>query len=146
MITETQFKSVRFMSAKNKALVAKQWETFLKYGLKWEHFTDKLYEHLHLHCGFIAHYNRQGFHCEYFNSAVDTERFFKSLFSPYNFNGPEYTDLLSVMQEIYGKYEDQIKRDTNNEIKSKIALLETSVKRAKEDYEFAKKLLSELNL
>ncbi len=59
-------KDVEFMTAKEKELVLKQWERFLKNGLKWEDFTDRLYKHLTLHCSFIAHYSREGFFNTYF--------------------------------------------------------------------------------
>lgn len=69
MMTQTfQFKDVQFMSAKEKGKVLKQWETFLKYGCKAEHFTEALYHHLIQHCEFIAHYDRGGFYGTYFVS------------------------------------------------------------------------------
>lgn len=67
------------MSAKEKEIVLKQWRLFLKklrtvdtskqtaadYGYfpteLDKPFTERLYKHLSLHCGFIAHYNRRGF-------------------------------------------------------------------------------------
>lgn len=58
----------KFMSAAEKERVLKQWERFLKGGLKWEQFNKALYEHLILHCSFIAHYNRAGFYSTYFES------------------------------------------------------------------------------
>ena len=51
------FRDVRFLSAREKELVLKAWVRFLKRGLCWEDFTKRLYEHLHLHCSFVAHYN-----------------------------------------------------------------------------------------
>ena len=140
------FTDVQFMSAKDKELTLKDWEKFLRNGLKWEQFSNRLYEHLHLHCGFIAHYNREGFHCEYFNSGVDSERFFNWLFSPTNHGMVDYNDLKSAMKEVYQNFKYSIAEDTNAEVTSKIALLEVCVKRAKDDYEYAKKFLSELHL
>lgn len=55
------FTDVEFMAAKEKELVLKKWITFLKHGLKSQHFTKRLYEHLHLHRGYIAHYSRGNF-------------------------------------------------------------------------------------
>ncbi len=54
-----------FMTAKDKALVLKQWERFLKNGLRQQDFSDRLYKHLSLHCMFIAHFDRYGFYATY---------------------------------------------------------------------------------
>ena len=72
---EIEFRDAEFMSAREKRLVLRAWLRFLKNGLRFEDFTDRLYEHLHLHCGFIAHYNRLGFYEEYFQRGEDTARF-----------------------------------------------------------------------
>jgi len=61
-------KDSRFMSAAEKEQVLRQWERFLKGGLKWEQFNKALYNHLIQHCSFIAHYNRAGFYSNYFES------------------------------------------------------------------------------
>lgn len=75
----SRFKDVEYMSAKEKESVLKQWKTFLKFGCRFQHFTDRLYQHLIMHCGFIAHYNRHGFYEHYFTS-VDGRRLFFSQF------------------------------------------------------------------
>jgi len=63
------------MTTREKQLVLRQWQTFLKYGCKWEHFTDTLYGHLTLHCSFVAHYDKRGFYADYFTSGDDRARF-----------------------------------------------------------------------
>ena len=65
----------QFMSAAQKAKVLRQWETFLKQGCKWEHFTKGIYEHLIQHCSFIAHYDRAGFYATYFEHGEDKAHF-----------------------------------------------------------------------
>lgn len=65
----------QFMSAREKQLVLKAWVRFLKRGLRFADFTDRLYKHLHLHCSFIAHYNCLGFYATYFESGEDTAKF-----------------------------------------------------------------------
>jgi hypothetical protein len=69
------FSDAQFMSAREKALVQKAWVRFLKDGLREEDFSDRLYQHLHLHCSFIAHYDRAGFYATYFENGEDTTRF-----------------------------------------------------------------------
>src|SRR5438034_6398051 len=69
------FRDAEFMSARDKELVLKAWLRFLKNGLRFEDFTKRLYEHLYLHCSFIAHYNRAGFYAEYFEHGEDTAQF-----------------------------------------------------------------------
>lgn len=81
MMTDTEF-----MTAKEKELVLKQWKLFLRkliaadldkqQGADYGYFpaelnkpfTDRLYKHLSLHLGFIAHYNRLGFLSERFGT------------------------------------------------------------------------------
>jgi hypothetical protein len=55
------FQDAKFMAAREKELVLKTWVRFLKYGLRWDDFSDRLYKtpasplrH--------AHYNRRGFY------------------------------------------------------------------------------------
>ncbi len=59
-------KDTQYMTGKEKEMVLKQWITFIKNGFKFEHFTDRLYKHLTLHCSFIAHFDRVGFFNTYF--------------------------------------------------------------------------------
>ena len=87
-----QFKDVEFMTVKDKQLVINNWIKFLKqlaidtgeeqldkHGnqvpILFKYFTRRLYEHLSLHCSFIAHYNRYGFFDTYFNEPKDTQLF-----------------------------------------------------------------------
>ncbi len=69
------FRDAEFMSAREKLLVLKAWVRFLKNGLRWEDFSDRLYKHLTLHCSFIAHYSREGYYATYFENGEDTTRF-----------------------------------------------------------------------
>ena len=63
------------MSASEKALVLKAWVRFLKKGLRFADFTDRLYKHLTLHASFIAHFSRAGFFTTYFEHGEDIARF-----------------------------------------------------------------------
>ncbi|MGD0237893.1 MAG: hypothetical protein ABSC55_25590 [Syntrophorhabdales bacterium] len=58
-------KDSEFMDADQKRKVLTQWDRFIKGGFSFHLFTDNLYQHLILHCGFIAHYNRSGFYATY---------------------------------------------------------------------------------
>jgi hypothetical protein len=70
-----RFRDSEFMSAREKRLVLKSWVRFVKNGLRFEDFSDRLYKHLTLHCSFIAHYDRRGFYDTYFNRGEDTVLF-----------------------------------------------------------------------
>lgn len=112
-------KDTRFMSAAEKERVLRQWERFLKGGLRREQFSEALYDHLIQHCSFIAHYNRAGFYSTYFESGDDTAAFL-SQFDKRNAepNGiprsveygmtywvnDEYGDINMAMIEIASKY------------------------------------------
>ena len=70
-----QFRDAQFMSAREKGLTLNAWVRFLKGGLRFGDFSRRLYQHLHLHCQFIAHYDRAGFYRTYFERGEDTVRF-----------------------------------------------------------------------
>ncbi len=63
------------MSAREKALVLKAWIRFLRSGLRYAYFTQRLYHHIMQHCSFIAHYDRYGFFTTYFERGEDTALF-----------------------------------------------------------------------
>lgn len=63
------FKDHKFMSAYAKRNVLRDWILFIRSCFKWGEFTDALYQHLILHCSFIAHYNRMGFYETYFKNS-----------------------------------------------------------------------------
>jgi hypothetical protein len=70
-----EFRDAEFMSAREKELVLKVWVKFLRNGLRFTDFTDRLYKHLTLHASFIAHYSRAGFFTTYFENGEDIARF-----------------------------------------------------------------------
>ena len=89
-----KFNDVEFMTAKEKQLVIKNWFRFLnqlvidsgkeivdnrgnKVSIVFKYFTKRLYQHLTLHCSFIAHYSRYGFFDTYFNEPENTQLFLK---------------------------------------------------------------------
>jgi hypothetical protein len=60
-------KDSKFMTAEQKKKVLRQWEKFIEGGFSFHLFTDAIYQHLNLHCGFIAHYDRLRFYSTYWN-------------------------------------------------------------------------------
>jgi len=96
--------SVEFMDAAQKKKVLKQWEQFVKSGFRRNMFTRGVYEHLHLHCGFIAHYNIDGFYCEYWEAAlVGAFHGFDSFILQFSVWG-DYTDINSNMLHVLHSY------------------------------------------
>lgn len=143
------FTDAEFMTAHEKELVLRNWERFLQHGLKKDRFTKRLYEHLHLHCGFIAHYNILGFYGEYFTSGPDIERFFEHFcsYTAQNFGAyAEYDDLHAAMREAFDRHKADIARQVEEDVSDKVATLEAYVRRAKEDMGFAKQFLGKINL
>ncbi len=65
-----EFSSSKFMTEKEKSKTYNDFIKFLNNHFKRTLFTNRLYEHFHLHCGFIAHYNINGFYGEYFYTAA----------------------------------------------------------------------------
>ena len=125
-----------FMTAKEKALVLKQWGSFLR-GLletdeervltdrgflpkkQFRRFTETLYRHLNLHCEFIAHYDRAGFFSAYFVNPEDTIRFlgqfdagtgFKSVEYGLDFwvNDPRYSDVNRAMCDVFATMKEKL--------------------------------------
>ncbi len=72
-----EMKDSEFMTAQEKQKALRQWESFLKGGLKWEQFTRSLYHHLIQHCSFIAHYDIHGFYTTYFVRSEGIARFLR---------------------------------------------------------------------
>ena len=138
-----------FMTARQKDLVLKDWRRFLRHGLRRADFSKRLYEHLHLHCGFIAHYNIHGFYSEYFEAGQDIERFFENFcsYTAQNFGAyAEYDDLHIAMRGAFDRHKASITRQAEQDVNRRIAVLEASVQRAKEDRGFAKRFLGKINL
>ena len=143
------FADAEFMTAREKELALGNWERFLGNGLKKDHFTKRLYQHLHLRCGFIAHYNIHGFYSEYFEAGQDIERFFEHFcsYTAQHFGAyAEYDDLNRAMRDAFGRHKASITQQVEQDVNRRIAVLEASVQRAKEDRGFAKQFLGKINL
>lgn len=109
-------KDTQFMSADEKFLVKKYFANFLKLLTETDDeeklfraFTKRVYEHLHLYCGFIAHMDRHGFFNTYFNGDVDDLRTFLENFvdeegkaNPYTY--PDMDDINEAMAKSAENY------------------------------------------
>lgn len=110
----TSYTSTRFMTAADKGRVALQWERFLESNMARDKFGAKLYDHLHLHCGHIAHYNRDGFYAEWFAVPQRRIEFMQQWASDYRAGrfswgaGSDYDDLNDAMYEALVKHADRI--------------------------------------
>ncbi len=62
----SHFTDAQYMTAQQKRRVLGDWVRFFTGGMEFKRFTKRLYQHLTLHCSFIAHFNRQGFYQTYF--------------------------------------------------------------------------------
>ena len=83
------FTSVKFMS-KEEEEVLKDWKSFIKSEFSYRTFTKRIYEHLTLHCMFIAHYSKDGFYSTYFVDPGDTLKFLRQFDKDFNFKSIEY--------------------------------------------------------
>ena len=143
------FKDVQFMTAKEKELVLKNWKTFLKYGLKKQYFTKRLYEHLHLHCGFIAHYDIHGFYSTYFEAGQDTERFFEHFCTHTAANygaNIDYDDLNTAMRKVYEEFKAKILTKAETDINHSLDVLEACIKHSRKDEKFARQFLNKVRI
>lgn len=68
LVSPSDFFDGKWLSADQKRKILKQWTSFIKNGFPENLFTNAIYEHLHLHCGYIAHYDRSGFYVEYWGA------------------------------------------------------------------------------
>lgn len=165
-----KFNDVKFLTAKKKTMILKNWISFLKFLTlpEWDdfnqnnggsdhgleapkQFTKRLYEHLSLHCGFIAHYNIHGFYSEYFSGdRTDLERFFANFDSPegenYNSNScwGDYRDIGEAMVKEYLKVKDKMFIKAQNKNDDKFELLKECIKRSEKDINFRNQFLNKI--
>jgi len=121
-------KSTEFMSAEEKKAVLRDWQRFIKNDFDERYFTKKLYDHLNLHCSFIAHFNVHGFYATYFENPEHTIKFlsqfdedfgYRSIEygTTYWFTGEDYHDLNSEMVESLEPYKEKIYSDLKQKTK-----------------------------
>ncbi|HET9281219.1 MAG TPA: hypothetical protein VFR24_04590 [Candidatus Angelobacter sp.] len=142
LISPRQFMDEPFMSAAEKDSVLKSWVRFLKGGCAWHDFTTALYEHLTLHCCFIAHYSRSGFYEHYFSSPSQHTLRFLNQFDPAKpgisaeigmlvwLNGPTAADLNRAMRDAAAPYVARLREQFSFEKKRSELALATALARA----------------
>lgn len=127
----------------------KNWRAFLKYGLQKQHFTKRLYEHLHLHCGYIANFNIQGFYSTYFEAGQDTEKFFEH-FCTYTVGrygaNADYDDINAAMRQVYEEFKAEILSKAQADIAHSLDVIDACVKRSRQDDQFARQFLNKVRI
>jgi hypothetical protein len=105
-------KSTKFMPAEEKEKVLRDWQKFIEYDFDFKYFTKRLYQHLTLHCSFIAHFNRKSFFDSYFTDPKQTTRFFHQFDKDFGcvsveygsahwLSSEDYTDINTAMVEAF---------------------------------------------
>lgn len=104
---EFEMTDSEFVTAAEKEKVLRHWRKFLAGGCKQSQFTKALYEHLSLHCCFIAHFNIHGFYDAQFSTPERRTQFFKQFDKrnalPY---GLIPSNMLGMTYWMEGEYED----------------------------------------
>jgi len=156
------FTDVEFLTAKEKKIILANWINFLKFlaGPAWREFNDKntgsdyglcapkqftkrLYQHLSLHCGYIAHYNIHGFYSTYFaGDMINAKNFFDRFIE--NTCMADYDDINKAMKEVYTDYQDKIFAEAQAKNDDKFELLKECVKRGEIDIEFRNQFLNKM--
>ncbi len=110
----SDFKDMQFLTAQQKYKAFKRFKSVIE--KRDIHLMDKnLYEHLHLHCGYIAHYDINGFKATY-NDPQDFLRFCEHFLKH---NGQslrwpsmsDYADVNRAMCEILEQHIDKIRQE-----------------------------------
>lgn len=118
-----KYTDVQFMTAAEKAGVARDFELFVvarlmmdhsqlqetDYGSLFKPFTKRLYDHHSLHLGFIAHFNRSGFFGAQYEQTEDFLRNIQTFargegHMGYSFLYTDYGDLNAVIQKVAQHY------------------------------------------
>lgn len=117
-VADPVFADVRFQSAAEKTQVYKAWIRFLNSNFDRSKFTKAIYSHLMMHCGFIAHYDINGFYAEQLGDPTRRREFIESFLShnmleSHAAGGPDYTDINEAMAEALRVRRNELVYDAN---------------------------------
>jgi hypothetical protein len=99
------FTDSKFLTAQEKASIYKSWCRFVDrlatgdIDSAEKAFSKRLYHHLMQHCGYIAHYDQNGFWHTYFEGFCNVDTFLKTWDEPYKAWMNDYSDINAAMQE-----------------------------------------------
>ena len=129
------FTDTEFMTAKEKTMVYKTWVRFIDLLADGDiinaekAFSNRLYTHLMQNCGYIAHYDKNGFWHTYFEGYVNVDSFFKNWENDYKGWMNDYSDINKAMQEyVAPKIKDIIALQYSKERKDAILQAKHAVK------------------
>lgn len=152
---KSPYENSEFMTADQKAKVARDWELFIvrrlmmtpeerhvfKLGADFPAFTKALYDHMHLHMSYIAHFNRGGFFDAQF---VDTQQFYRNVLRVsldqdgmgcVRLEGDrDYGDLHTMMRKVAKRYLPEVKQMLDREHHEEH---EQEIEKAKDQLELA---------
>jgi hypothetical protein len=94
------------MTKEEKSKVLNHFQKFLASGCEESLFTKALYQHLHLHCGFIAHYNINGFYESRFCGLDNLKITLDGIILSADHCNYDYTDVNSCLAEIASDFYD----------------------------------------
>lgn len=101
------FTSTKFMTSDEKSRILRAFTNFIKSGFEEKKFTKAVYDHLHLNCGFIAHYNKEGFYRSRFCGLENITETMNTLINGKH-GGPDYVDINSAIARIAEIYYEHI--------------------------------------
>lgn len=104
----THLSSTEFMTKEEKMKVITHFQKFLSSGCDEGAFTKALYQHLHLHCGFIAHYNISGFYESRFCGLDNVKMTLDGIIRSASHCNQDYADINACLAEIASDFYESI--------------------------------------
>lgn len=98
-------KNSEFMTIEEKERVIKHFKKFVSGGFKELDFTKALYDHFHLHCGFIAHYNKDGFYQARFGNHKGFVQTIVQLSEAHRHGGQDYRDVNKALSDTLASFD-----------------------------------------
>lgn len=124
-MTGIQFTDVEYMTADDKQKLVRAWTTFVKHGFQWSHFSDRIYKHLSLHVGHIAHFDRGGFWQTWFKDGEDRLAFIDHFLSYRVMD--DYFDVHTAMKAVLNDHIENLSRKAVEDEISKLTLMRNNI-------------------